>query len=56
MKNDLIKRATLASVEVAKSHIINELNNNQDLHNKLIDESIEAIIVNTETEVEEVEG
>ena len=56
LKNDLIKRATLASVEVAKSHIINELNNNQDLHNKLIDESIEAIIVNTETEVEEVEG
>ena len=56
LKNELIKRATLASVEVAKSHIINELNNNPELHNKLIYESIEAIIVNTETEVEEVEG
>ena len=43
MKNDILKRASLASVEVAKNHIINELNNNYDLHNKLIDESIEAI-------------
>lgn len=43
LKNELIKRASLASVEVAKLHIINELNNNSDLHNKLIDESIEAI-------------
>lgn len=43
LKNDLIKRATLASVEVAKSQIINELNANQDLHDKLIEESINAI-------------
>ena len=27
LKNDLIKRATFASVEVAKFHILNELNN-----------------------------
>ena len=43
LKNDIMRRASLASVEVAKEHIINELNNNIDLHNKLIDESIEAI-------------
>ena len=43
LKNDIMRRASLASVEVAKNHIINELNNNYDLHNKLIDESIEAI-------------
>lgn len=43
LKNDLIKRATLASVEVAKSQILAELNANQDLHNKLIEESINAI-------------
>ena len=43
LKNDLLKKASLASVEVAKNHIINELSWNQELHNKLIDESIEAI-------------
>jgi len=43
LKNDIMKRASLASVEVAREHIINELNNNYDLHNKLIDESIETI-------------
>lgn len=43
IKNDILKRAANASVEVAKNHIKNELNNNYDLHNKLIDESIEAI-------------
>ena len=43
LKNELLKRASLASVEVAKNHIINELNTNQGLHDKLIDESIEAI-------------
>ena len=32
-----------ASIEVAKNHIINELSWNQGLHNKLIDESIEAL-------------
>ena len=43
LKNDLLRRASLASVEVAKSHIIDELEKNPDLHKKLIDESIEAI-------------
>jgi len=43
LKNDIMKRASLASVEVAREHIINELNNNYDLHNKFIDESIETI-------------
>ena len=43
LKNDIIKRASLASVEVAREHIINELNNNEELHNRLIDESVEAI-------------
>ena len=43
LKNDILQRASLASVEVAKKHIINELNNNQDLHHKLIDESINTL-------------
>lgn len=43
LKNDILKRTSDASIEVAKNHIINELNNNYDLHNKFIDESIEAI-------------
>lgn len=43
LKNDIMKRASQASVEVAKNHIITELDNNYDLHNRLIDESIEAI-------------
>ena len=43
LKNDLLKKASLASVEIAKNHIINELSWNQCLHDKLIDESIEAI-------------
>lgn len=43
LKNDILKRASGASIEVAKNHIINELNNNYELHNRLIDESIEAI-------------
>lgn len=43
LKNDIMRRASLASVEVAKDQIINELHNNYELHNKLIDESIEAI-------------
>lgn len=48
LKNDLVKRVSLASVEVAKTHIINELNNNQDLHDKFINESIEALIIDKE--------
>lgn len=43
LKNDLIRRASLASVEIAKAHILEELSKNVDLHNKLIDESIDAI-------------
>lgn len=43
VKNDILKRAANATIEVAKNHIKNELNNNYDLHNKLIDKSIEAI-------------
>lgn len=43
LRNELLKRASLASVEVARNHIINELSNNKDLHNKLIDESLEAL-------------
>ena len=43
LRNDLIRRASLASVEVAKAHIIEELSRNSELHGKLIDESIEAL-------------
>ena len=43
LKNDILKRASEASIEVAKNHIVNELNNNYDLHQKLIDESLEAL-------------
>ncbi|MBQ4115070.1 ATP synthase F0 subunit B [bacterium] len=43
LKNELLKRASLASIEVAKNHIINELSWNQELHDKLINESIEAL-------------
>lgn len=42
-KNDIIRRVSTASVEIAKNQIIQELNNNKDLHKKLIEESIEAI-------------
>ena len=43
LKNDLLRKASEASIEVAKNHIINELNNNYELHNRLIDESVDAI-------------
>ncbi len=43
LKNDLLRKASKASIEVAKNHIINELNNNYELHNRLIDESVDAI-------------
>ena len=43
MKNDIVRRVSKASVEIAKNQIIQELNNNKDLHKKLIEESIEAI-------------
>ena len=43
LRNDIIRRASLASVEVAKSHIIRELAQNNELHDRLIDESISTI-------------
>ena len=43
LRNDIMQRASLASVEIAKKQILKELENNYDLHNKLIDESVEAI-------------
>ena len=43
LRNDLIKRASVASIEVAKAHIVNELRNNNELHYRLIDESLNAI-------------
>ena len=43
LKNDILKKVSLASIEIAKDYIKNELENNQELHDKLIDESIESI-------------
>lgn len=43
LKNDILQRASEASIEVARNHIVNELNNNYDLHQRLIDESLEAL-------------
>lgn len=43
LRNDIIRRASLASVEVAKAHIIEELKQNPDLHDRLVDESVNAI-------------
>lgn len=43
LRNDILQRASKASVEIAGNHIKEELINNPDLHNRLIDESIEAI-------------
>lgn len=43
LKNDLIKRASLASVKIAKDYILAELSKNSELHDRLIDESIEKI-------------
>lgn len=43
LKNDLIKRASLASIEVAKNQILGELERNTELHDKLIEESINAL-------------
>ena len=51
VRNDLLKRLSIASVETAKNHIISELNNNAELHDKLINESIEAL-----NEIEEAGG
>ena len=43
LKNDILKRASAASVELAKNQIIKELDNNKELHEKLIDDSVDAI-------------
>lgn len=43
LKNDILRRCSLASVEVAKSHIIEELKRNPDLHSKLIEQSVNTI-------------
>jgi len=43
LKNDLIRRASSASIEIAKSRITEELRLNEELHQKLIDESIEKL-------------
>ena len=43
LKNDIIRRASLASIEVAKAHIMEELKQNPNLHERLIDESVNAI-------------
>ena len=51
LRNDIMKRASLASIEAAKNHIVNELNSNQDLHYKLIDESLEAVNMYNKEEV-----
>lgn len=54
LRNDLLKRTSMASVEIAKQHIQQELNNNQELHDRLIDESIEAINLLTSKTDEEI--
>ena len=54
LKNDLIKRVSLASVEVAKKQILQELNNNQGLHDKLIDESLNSIDIMETSSNEEI--
>ena len=43
LKNELLRRASIASIEVAKAHIAEELNRNSELHDRMIDESINAI-------------
>ena len=53
LRNDLIKRASVASIEVAKMQILKELSNNNELHDKLINESIEALDICNE-KIEEV--
>lgn len=43
LRNDLIRRASLASIEIAKARILEELSRNKELHQKLIEESIERL-------------
>ena len=44
LKNEIKLKAALVSVNVAKNYIVDELNNNLDLHYKLIDESLNSFI------------
>ena len=48
LKSELLRRASLASIEVAKGHILNELNNNKELHNVLIEQSVDALEIMSE--------
>ena len=50
LKGDLVKRTSSAVIEIAKNQIEKELNTNPDLHNKLIEESIEAMALNIKIE------
>ena len=43
IKNDILTRASEASIEVAKNHKVNELRSNPSLHDKLINDSINAL-------------
>lgn len=47
-KNDVVKRTSNAIIEIAKMQIINELNKNPKLHDKLIEESIKKITLSEE--------
>ena len=49
-KNDIVRRTSGALIEIAKTNIINELNKNPQLHEKLIDDSIQAISLNGQIE------
>ncbi|MBQ9150323.1 hypothetical protein IJX73_05270 [bacterium] len=49
-KNDIVRRTSSALIEIAKTNIINELNKNPQLHDKLIDESIQTISLNGQIE------
>jgi len=50
LKNDIMRRTSNALLEIAKSNIIKELDRNPQLHDKLIDDSIQAIVLNEQIE------
>lgn len=49
-KSDIVRRTSNALIEIAKANIINELNKNPQLHDKLIDDSIQTISLNVQIE------
>ena len=49
-KSDIVRRTSSALIEIAKANIINELNKNPQLHDKLIDDSIQTISLNVQIE------